>query len=100
MSFEQQTFSDLRRADRRRSALQAGLVLIVLAFSVMLSAAIAGAFPGLPFSKAPETAAIETPETRRWNATRDAVEFDHMYSSDVAAPSFDHMYARPRLSRY
>lgn len=43
---------------------------------------------------------LETPETRRWNATREAIEYEHMYAKDVKAPSFDLMYARPRPHRY
>jgi hypothetical protein len=93
-------FLDDRRADRRRNALQAGLVGIVLAFSVLVTAAIAGAFAASPFSSEPEVAELQTPETRRWNATREAIEYEHMYADDVKAPSFDHMYARPRLQRY
>ena len=91
----------LSSSDNRYSnALQVALVLVVLACSVVLTSAIAGAFPGSLFSSEPEVAELETPETRRWNATREAIEYEHMYARDVKAPSFDHMYARPRSHRY
>ena len=85
----------------QRSGLRAALVVGVFVVTALLAVAAANAFSvNSLLAPPPEVAEMQTPETRRWNATRDAVEYEHMYSKGVRAPSFDHMYAKPRARRY
>jgi len=95
----QQSTSHDWQDQRHPIAYQIGLVATLLGFAVMVCAAIAVAIPQFVVP-AEEVADVPTPESRRWNATRETVEYEHMYAPGVASPSFDHMYAKPRAHRY
>ena len=84
--------------DRHPITYQVGLVATLLALAVIVCAAIAVAIPQF-VAPEEEVAEVPTPENRRWNATRDAVEYEYMYAPGVTAPSFNHMYAKPRAER-